>query len=738
MRQCLTEDNLSQKKAGARAIADEHRLSGEGRALDAAGAQEGGRLRFQLSQTWIKPTILVVATCTIVLSLTVPSNAYPRPGLTLPLAISYLTNSPTITGDSIDPVISDNGRYVAFTSEAVDLAAEDKDPFTDVYRLDQVTGEIEVASIADSGAAGIPGAKAALLANIKSQSPSISANGRFVAFWSNAINLVPGDTNQRFDAFVRDLKRGRTYRVSVTSAGEQSSGEEVFFSGRPSLSANGRLVAFTDTATNLAEATPNGNNVFVHDRETGRTEIQSVVEGSQGSSSGAPAGGGGCGALSPDGSYVVFGSNEPAYLPENAPRPTAADIDGYGGEAGRSIIRNLSNGKTEVLLPPDPASASREYGGIDYRSAGSCGHNPISRDGRYLTFSSGSKLFVPNDANDHCSGGVPQGGVLDSADDVFVKDMKTGRVERVTVTSWGGQKSEASSVFNPSISPDGRYVIFVSKHRLDDARETSAVEDCLESRASATEIGSPMEVWVHDRLTGSTEKVSAAAGRSGYTWFWYADITPDGRYAVWDDVRPREEILGNILADHMVYWHDRGLATGATTGPSDGQSQASDPEICVETVCLPPDEALVVPGDVQEKLKLQMTDLIEARIAYRSQSNDLFVAEELAEMPALEQLMPGLVYGLRFNVGARSFEVRATSTAGGRFGLFECSSLGPCEETAQLRGGFGTTGMRIVFSLPSDEIGLNGGGEITNAEAYTALGSYYTGVTRILDRIRLK
>lgn len=681
-------------------------------------------------QAFTRATTLVVATCTVVLSIAVTGNAYPRPGLTRPLATSYLTNSPTITGDSIDPVISDNGRYVAFTSWAVDLAAEDKDPSSDVYWLDQVTGEIEVVSIADSGAAGLPGADSITLGQIKSQSPSISANGRFVAFWSNAVNLVPGDTNQRFDAFVRDLKRGRTYRVNLTSDGEQASGDqspEHYAWGRPSLSANGRIVAFSDSATNLAKATPapvEGTNIFVHDRKTGHTTIESVVPGSEGS---APDGGGHCGALSPDGGYLSFTTTEIAYLPEDARPPRGDTVPG----GSWVVVRDLHNGKTDVVLPSDPYSASREHL-AGYENIDACGHDPLSRDGRYLTFSSASKLFVPNDANDQCPGGLPSGQVTLGVDDVFVKDLKTGRVERVTVTDWGGEKSEEISRFNSSITPDGRYVTFVSKQRLDELKETSAFEDCMKAKA-----GAPMETWVHDRLTGSTEKVSSTTGRSGYTVYEFADITPDGRHAVWDDVRPLNELLSEILAENMVYWHDRGLKAGATTGPSDGQNEGSDPKICVEAVCLPPDEALVVLSDVMDGLSPEMTDLIGARIAYRSQSDDLFVAVELAAMPALERLMPGLVYGLRFKVGARSFEVRATSAAGGRFGLFECSSLGLCEEIAQLRGGFGTTGMRIVFSLPLDEVGLEDGGELTDAEAFTALGSYLTGVTMTLDRMRL-
>ena len=113
--------------------------------------------------------------------------------------------------------------------------------------------------------------------------PSISADGRFVAFTSAAINLVPGDTNGVADVFVHDRLTGTTERVSVDSAGTQGNGN----SSEPSISADGRFVAFSSDATNLVPGDTNGaRDVFVHDRLTGTTERVSVDStGAEGNSS---------------------------------------------------------------------------------------------------------------------------------------------------------------------------------------------------------------------------------------------------------------------------------------------------------------------------------------------------------------------------------------------------------------------------------------------------------------------
>src|SRR5437867_824550 len=156
---------------------------------------------------------------------------------------------------SLDPSISADGRFVAFSSLATNLVPGDTNGAFDVFVHDRLTGTTERVSVDSAGTQG----------HGNSSEPSISADGRFVAFSSVATNRVPGDTNAAFDVFVHDRLTGTTERVSVASAGTQGNGSSL----DPSISADGRFVAFSSVATNLVPGDTNGKeDVFVHDRLT--------------------------------------------------------------------------------------------------------------------------------------------------------------------------------------------------------------------------------------------------------------------------------------------------------------------------------------------------------------------------------------------------------------------------------------------------------------------------------------
>jgi len=144
----------------------------------------------------------------------------------------------------------------------------------------------------------------AVEANGPSSLPAVSADGRYVAFYSVASNLVPGDTNATGDVFLHDRQTGQTTRVSVDSAGGQSNGN----SGVPSLSADGRFVVFHSVATNLVPGDTNAvADVFVHDRQTGQTTRVSVdSSGAEGNATSYLAVVGPL--ISSDGRYVAFQS----------------------------------------------------------------------------------------------------------------------------------------------------------------------------------------------------------------------------------------------------------------------------------------------------------------------------------------------------------------------------------------------------------------------------------------------
>lgn len=155
-------------------------------------------------------------------------------------------------GDSSHPVISADGRFVAFRSEADDLVSDDTNETADVFVYDLQTGAIELVSIRSDGA----------LASAASGAPSLSANGRWVAFTSFADNLVTDDTNHLPDIFVHDRETAQTIRLSVGDNG--SEGNAV--SGQPALSDDGRWIAFTSMARNLVPGDTNRRwDIFVRD-----------------------------------------------------------------------------------------------------------------------------------------------------------------------------------------------------------------------------------------------------------------------------------------------------------------------------------------------------------------------------------------------------------------------------------------------------------------------------------------
>lgn len=156
-------------------------------------------------------------------------------------------------GDSEDPAISGDGRFVAFTSEASNLVTGDTNGKEDVFVHDLQTGTTTRVSVGTGGGQG----------DGDSSDPAISADGRYVAFKSQATNLVPGDNNGVVDIFIRDRQTGTTTRVSVDSSGAQTNER----SSNPAISADGRFVAFDSHASNLVANDTNAQeDVFVRDR----------------------------------------------------------------------------------------------------------------------------------------------------------------------------------------------------------------------------------------------------------------------------------------------------------------------------------------------------------------------------------------------------------------------------------------------------------------------------------------
>lgn len=307
---------------------------------------------------------------------------------------------------SYQPVISADGRFVAFESIARNLVPGDTNDNRDIFVRDRQTGQTTRVSVSSSGSQG----------NADSTAPAISANGRFVTFHTLASNLVSGDTNGDRDIFVHDRQAGLTTRVSVSSSGSESDSH----SYRAAISSDGRFVAFESNARNLVLGGTNGGlDVFVHDRHTGQTTHVSVSSsGSQGNADSYLA------AISANGRFVAFES----FASNLVPGDTNGNRDIF--------IHDRQTGQTSRVS----VSSSGSQGNAD-------SYQPtVSSEGRFVAFESDASNLVPGDTN--------------GDRDIFVHDRQTGQTARVSVSSSGSQANNWS--YSPAISAEGRFVAFDS------------------------------------------------------------------------------------------------------------------------------------------------------------------------------------------------------------------------------------------------------------------------------------
>jgi Tol biopolymer transport system component len=191
-------------------------------------------------------------------------------------------------GSSSDPSISTTGRYVAFESLATTLVRKDTNLETDIFVRDLATKKTDRVSVNSRGVQG----------NAGSHSSAITPNGRYVAFESFSSNLGGTDTNHVSDVFLRDRAARKTYRVSVSSSGKQGNG----YSSDPSISDDGRYVAFESAATNFVAGDTNARvDAFVRDRVARKTTCLSLTPGGQVGNAAASDP-----SLSADGKFVAF------------------------------------------------------------------------------------------------------------------------------------------------------------------------------------------------------------------------------------------------------------------------------------------------------------------------------------------------------------------------------------------------------------------------------------------------
>lgn len=388
-----------------------------------------------------------------------------RDGITTLVSVNRFATG-TANGASRDPAVTDNGRWVVFTSAADDLVATDANGAEDVFVRDLQTGTTTLVSVRQDGTGSGTGA---------SGTPSISANGRWVAFSSVAEDLVGNDGNGQEDVFVRDLQTGTTTVVSIDRQGSSSGTGRSF---APVMTSGGRNVAFVSNANDLVADDDNAvNDVFLRDLNAGTTTLVSIGRDGLGGGKGDSWGP----IVSPNGRYVAFTSVARDMV--TADKNHVSDV----------FVRDLRQGTTTLVSVSK--SGKRTANGASVALG-------VSSSGRYVLFTSRAPNLVAGDRNE--------------TDDVFLRDLRDGVTTIVSVTA-NGRSANAPSTAG-SLSGDGRYVLFAS-----------GATDLV-----TAPVGGLGDVYRRDVVDGVTAlaSTSAAAAAGGNGGSDAPLLTPDGRFGL--------------------------------------------------------------------------------------------------------------------------------------------------------------------------------------------------------------
>ena len=360
--------------------------------------------------------------------------------------------------------LSANGRFVVFSSTATNLTGVGG---MHVYRHDRVTGATALVTVSKTGTPSIAGGFA----------PSVSADGRFVAFASTGSDFVDGDTNGTLDIFLRDMNNGTTAIVSASQTGAPADLGAIVNNvpGKREISDDGRYVAFTSSATNLVPTPNNGKSqVYVKDMATGLV-TRASVDGSNAAGNDASSGA----ALSGNGRVVAFlslAANFSSLSTTHTTQLFVRDLD-----AGSTTLESVTTAGAPVVSQPVSAPA-------------------LSFDGHFVAFESRAQL-EPRDRDVNTF-------------DVFLRDraLHTTVLASLSPNVAGGADSRA-----PSISADGRWVGFQS----------------IDNMLASGDANGMIDVFLYDRSTEAVTLVSVNdAGQQANAPSTSASVSSDGRFVV--------------------------------------------------------------------------------------------------------------------------------------------------------------------------------------------------------------
>lgn len=605
-----------------------------------------------------------------------------------------------------------------------------------------------------------------------SDNPSISADGRYAAFLTNATDLVPDDRNgSRTDVIVADLLTGEFVRVSVSTDGEQGNHTSRY----PSITPDGRFVVFQSDSTNLVPGDTNQSaDVFVHDRDADEdgtfdesgavlTERVSVATGGKQARSGVRRTGGsdvGPPSISPDGGFVAFPSWSDDLVPED--RYPGFDL----------FLHDRAKGTTELVSVSTGGVQANSGSGTHYeRGAGTSLAPVVTEGGREVVFWSAASNLVAGDTN--------------RAIDVFIRDRVRQTTARLSTTASGEQADGPS--FDPAITPDGRYVAFTSSASnlvpVDDPRGTildydtfvrdrdanadgvldqpgrvrlervSVASDGSEADGSYSgqaamsgdgryvtfasdaknlvpgDTNGQFDVFLRDRQLRTTERISTSSDHEqAESYSWLSAVSADGRYVAFDT--SASGLTPTFRREsYDVLMRDRGPSIGI------GRLQGSNPAGVVRL-----DGSATFSGAVMSAA-LDATDdadgtsgwgvdLQAADLTYRAEQQDLLIRLEPDGLPRtvlpccvrLGAAGTPVIYGFELLIDGRRFQLRARAPAhhAASFYLYTCDSV--CTGARTVRGSFGTTEEEILISVPLAALGAREGSAVHELRAFATAG----------------
>ena len=616
---------------------------------------------------------------------------------------------------------SDDGRYIAFTSEAGNLDPADANgsKLLDVFVHDRKKSTTKLVSGMSSGlASDLPPALAgpSCYSPGNSMSPAMSGNGRFVAFVSRAPIVELDDLEAAMPGpkvFVHDLKTGSTELVSRTWDGKAALVDD---HTNPEISDDGRIVAFTSPFPGMTEgqgsiscsdplavASPQiCSQAYVRNIKRDETILASR------SDEGVPANYDVRDiSLSDDGTRLAFDTHASNLVDNDANQlctpdpgaPSCSDV----------FLHDLRDSETQLV------SESRD--GVSASGASELNlttNQVLSSDGRFVTFLSSARDLVPNNPP------YPTNGSM-----AFVRDMKRGRVERVSVTSAGELAIEQSGWL--SITDNGRYVMWYGAHCLGSNYPVNTTPPCDHPPGGA---------FVHDRRTGQVDWLHADVD-------WRQEPPPahvgrelvgNGRFlldAMSDEFSGDPSDQNGVLDIFVRDIGETGMGVRPTT-----QDRASTRGSLGTLGSL----VRLVDQEDDSMFESLGGEIIGGRVVARPELNDLYVRLDLERLPMPAFGIQGipLLIGFRFVTSGAVYELRSTASpppllsGNGHFAFYRCET-GSCERIGGVRGGYGTIGESIVAAIPLHYFADGSAADVFGLQAFTALASSETGPLTSLD-----